>query len=93
MVTKLSEDYKTDRVAWSLFWVEKGYQTLEKIMQEKSGIYSFGDQLSLADIFLFPQAIANRDRFNYDLTKHPNINRVVNHLLTIDAFQRSLPKF
>ena len=55
---------------WASKWIGKGFEAFEKRASERTadGRFSFGRSLSLADVFLLPQAY-NADRFG--LGYHP----------------------
>ena len=72
------EMYSSDpekRKAWAKFWNENGLQAFEKICSRTTGKFSVGDDLTLADLCLIPQCY-NARRFDVDLSKYPNINRI-----------------
>jgi len=39
----------------------------------KSGKYVFGDSITAADIFFYPQVYATKNRWGVDLSPYPNI--------------------
>ena len=43
------------RKEWAKFWNEKGLVTVEILIGKSSGIYCVGNEITMADCFLFPQ--------------------------------------
>lgn len=71
--------------------IEAGLMRVEKMLESSSGIFSVGDALSFADLFLVPQ-VYNAKRFDVNMTPMPNIMRVRDHCLTLDAFKETQPE-
>ena len=61
----------------------KDYQSL--------GPFCFGEELTLADVFLVSQ-IYNARRFNVDLSYFPRLVEIEQHCLTLDAFKDAKPE-
>ncbi|MBY5402619.1 maleylacetoacetate isomerase [Rhizobium leguminosarum] len=77
--------------AWSRHWIGEGMGAVETmIASRRQGAFVIGDRPSIADIFLFPQAISAR-RLGFVLTQWPNIAEVVAKLETIPAFHENAP--
>lgn len=80
----------TQKNQWYQHWVYQGFDALEEILAQNAGEFSFADQLSLADVFLVPQ-VYNAHRFNCDMSRYPNINRVNDNCITLKAFADAHP--
>ncbi|MEI1249592.1 maleylacetoacetate isomerase [Rhizobium aouanii] len=77
--------------AWSRHWVGEGMGAVETMIAgRRQGAFVVGDRPSIADIFLFPQAISAR-RLGLDLTQWPNIAEIVAKLEAIPAFHENAP--
>ncbi|NNH60888.1 maleylacetoacetate isomerase [Rhizobium laguerreae] len=77
--------------AWSRHWIGEGMGAVETmIASRRQGAFVVGDRPSIADIFLFPQAISAR-RFGFDLTQWRNIAEIVAKLETMPAFHENAP--
>ncbi|MBB6222337.1 maleylacetoacetate isomerase [Rhizobium leguminosarum] len=77
--------------AWSRHWVGEGMGAVETMIAgRRQGAFAVGDRPSIADIFLFPQAISAR-RMGFDLAPWPNIAEIVGRLEAIPAFQVNAP--
>lgn len=77
--------------AWYHHWLAQGFEALEKRLEQLSGTYSVGDEVSLVDVCLVPQ-VYNAKRFNLDLTRYPNIARVTTSLSQLPAFKHAAPE-
>ena len=55
------------------------------------GKYSFGDQVTFADVCLVPQ-LYNARRFNVDLSVFPKLIEIENRLGEIPAFAQARPE-
>jgi len=84
---------REDVEAWYSRWIHAGFFAFEKLMSSsgKAGIYCFGDQPTLADVFLVPQ-VWNARRFNVDLSSYHKIHRSYNASCELDAFQQAAPE-
>lgn len=76
---------------WYQYWIDKGFFAVEKRLEQVSGEYSVGDEITLVDVCLVPQ-VYNAHRFNVDLSPYPNITRVTTSLNRIEAFKLALPE-
>jgi maleylpyruvate isomerase len=78
-------------IAWDRHWVGEGMAAVETMIAgRRQGAFAVGDRPSIADIFLFPQAIGAR-RLGFDLTQWPNIADIVARLEAIPAFHENAP--
>ncbi|MBY5531861.1 maleylacetoacetate isomerase [Rhizobium leguminosarum] len=78
-------------IAWDRHWVGEGMAAVETMIAgRRQGAFAVGDRPSIADIFLFPQAIGAR-RLGFDLTQWPNIAEIVARLEAIPAFHENAP--
>jgi maleylacetoacetate isomerase len=82
---KHSNDPEEQR-AWSMDFFNKGFVVLEKLLQETSGIYCVGDQVTFADMTVVPQ-VWRAKRMKPDFSKFPTILRINEELLKLDAFR------
>ena len=76
------EEKKTE---WVQFYLHKGFRSLEEALKQTAGIYSVGDEVSIADLALVPQ-VYSAGRFNVDLAAYPTVRRVNAELAKLDAF-------
>lgn len=75
---------------WAQHWINKGFAAVERYLQETSGQFCVGDELSIADLCLVPQ-VFNARKFNVDLSSYPTILRIDRELNLLEAFKRSHP--
>ena len=66
---------------------------LEKLMDanNQTGTYSFGHELTIADMALIPQCY-NAERFGVNLEHTPNIHRIYKTCLKLETCQKTAPE-
>ena len=85
---KVSED---DKNHWYRHWVETGLEVVERHLAALPSTFCHGDTPTLADCVLVPQ-IFNAQRFNCRTEHVPNVMRVFDACMKLDAFERSRPE-
>lgn len=85
---KLSED---DKNRWYRHWVEDGLQAIELQLLQQPSRYCHGDTPTIADITLVPQ-IFNARRLDCKLGHVPQVMRVFEHCMQLDAFSSTQPE-
>jgi maleylacetoacetate isomerase/maleylpyruvate isomerase len=85
---KLGEDEKN---RWYRHWVETGLETVERQLAVRPATYCHGDHPSMADCVLVPQ-IFNARRFECRLDHVPQVMRVFDACMKLDAFERTRPE-
>lgn len=78
------------KMEWAQQCITSGFQALEQILQHTAGRYCVGDEVSMADLCLVPQA-ANAERYGVSLDPYPTITRINKALLELEAFKVSHP--
>ncbi len=91
----IKETYSLDDAAvqaWGRKWIDRGFSAFETLACERSsdGRFSYGDSLTLADVWLIPQ-LYNARRFELDLTPYPTIVAIDKHCQTVDAVAAAHP--
>lgn len=76
---------------WYCNWVERGFSSIEQALDRTMGKCCFGDEPTLADICLIPQAY-NASRFKVPMEGYANIRKIVEHCNTLEAFSRAAPE-
>lgn len=77
--------------AWKRHWIAEGMDALEALLARRpAGRLSSGDTPTLADVFLFPQAV-NAERAGFALARWPHIDAIVGALCAIPAFAGNAP--
>ncbi|MCF7981478.1 MAG: maleylacetoacetate isomerase [Pseudomonadales bacterium] len=74
---------------WYHHWIKLGFDVLEQ--QILATPYCFGEQISMADVYLIPQ-VYNALRFNLDMTSYPKIKSVSENCHQLDAFFQAAPE-
>ena len=90
---KLSKDFqvsKLDIKKWNAYWISKGLQSIEALIKNHAGQYTFGDQVTAADAFLVPQ-VYSAHRYDVDMSGFQYINQVVKNCNKLESFQRAHP--
>lgn len=93
VLQKLKSDFnatKQQTDAWCKYWIEKGFAALERELEHTAGHFSFGDRISVADIYLIPQ-VYNANRFGVDMEMFPTIERINTKCLDENAFIAAHP--
>lgn len=80
---------QSDIDAWYHHWILEGFAALETLV--RPGPYSFGAQVTLADICLVPQ-VANARRLKTPLDRFPKIVAIDAALQKLPAFERARPE-
>ena len=91
----VKETYSLDDAAvqaWGRKWIDRGFSAFETMARERSseGQFSYGDSLTLADVWLIPQ-LFNAHRFEMDLAPYPTLVAIDKHCRTLDAVAASHP--
>lgn len=92
----LREHFSADEDAigtWYNHWIATGFAGLETMLANdpRTGKFCFGDTAGLADILLVPQVV-NAGNYKLDMQPYPTIQRIFDHCMTIDAFERAHPR-
>lgn len=77
------------KMAWVNHWIKLGFEAFEQ--QLGDGPYCAGQNVSLADVYLYPQ-FYNAERFNIDLEAFPKIRGVIAACNELSAFQTARPE-
>jgi len=85
---KVSDD---DKNRWYRHWVETGLEVVERQLAAQPSSYCHGDTPTLADCVLVPQ-IFNAQRFECRTEHVPQVMRVFEACMKLEAFQRSRPE-
>jgi maleylacetoacetate isomerase len=76
---------------WYSHWIAEGFTALEAILENKpQTTFCFGEQVTLADIFLVAQMF-NARRFKCDLKPYPRLLDVTEQCEALAAFQKAHP--
>lgn len=75
---------------WAQHWVSQGLEVLETTLKEFSGTYSFGNEITMADLFLIPQLLTSQ-RYKVDISKYPTLVKINENCLKLESFQKAHP--
>lgn len=76
---------------WYHYWIHQGFKAFEQRLVKTSGLYCYGDNVTVADLCLIPQ-IYNALRFKLDMSAYPMINKVADNCAKLPAFIEALPE-
>ncbi|KAM8921311.1 maleylacetoacetate isomerase [Pelodytes ibericus] len=79
-----------EQVEWAQRVIIRGFDALEKMLQDTAGRYCVEDEVTVADLCLAPQ-VFNAERFKVDLAPYPTITRINQSLSKLEAFVVSHP--
>ncbi|XP_072895566.1 maleylacetoacetate isomerase isoform X4 [Hemitrygon akajei] len=75
---------------WAQHFIINGLQALECLLQQVSGRYCVGDEVTMADLCLVPQ-VYNAVRYKVDMAPFPTISKINKSLLELEPFKVSHP--
>lgn len=75
---------------WVQHWTMQGLASLEITLKEFAGQYCFGDNVTMADLFLIPQIVTCK-RFHVDTSKYPLLMRIYENCVALPAFEKAHP--
>jgi maleylacetoacetate isomerase len=83
---------ENERLAWTRHWIHDGLSAIEEQLSSSpaTGIYSHGDSITLADVFLVPQVLSAK-AYGVDLEHLAHITRITTRCLQHSAFDAALP--
>jgi maleylacetoacetate isomerase/maleylpyruvate isomerase len=84
---KVSED---DKNRWYRHWVETGLEVVERQLAAQPSTFCHGETPTLADCTLVPQ-IFNAQRFNARLDHVPQVMKVFEACMKLEAFEKTGP--
>lgn len=81
----------SNKMQWVHHWMHTGFKALEAKLEKSSGLYCFGDVITLADVCLIPQ-VYNALRFKLDMSAYPNISRIYQACNELIEFDQAKPE-
>jgi maleylacetoacetate isomerase len=84
------------RESWARHFIQRGFVALESALgsveaEFGSGRYSFGDDLTLADVYLVPQ-VYSALRFQVPLDPYPRVRRIYDACMKLESAVASSPE-
>ena len=89
----LGQDEKALEI-WMNHWTKLGFDGIEPKLadDQRTGDFCHGDRPGIADLCLVPGVFNARLYPSFDMTAYPNISRIFENCMRLDAFQRALPE-
>jgi len=81
---------KPGQIQWSRHWIHLGFEGLHTLIDQHGGRFSFGDQITIADLCLIPQ-LYNARRFGVDLNAFPKLTAIESECSANPAFMAAHP--
>jgi maleylacetoacetate isomerase len=78
------------RGQWGKTVVAEGFAALEAMLKQTAGKFSFGDEITLADLCLIPQ-VYSAGRFGVSMEAFPIINAIHGRLAELDVLKPAHP--
>jgi len=89
VLQKISDDPEKKK-EWAQYWIRKGFNAIEALLEEEKGNYCVGDSVTMADLCLEPQCY-NAHRYEIDLSEFPSIERIHRNLTGTESYLKSHP--
>lgn len=81
---------KEQEAIWYRHWIDETFTALEQLLMTTAGIYSVGNEVTMADCMLVPQ-VYNARRYEMTLEAYPTIRRIVANCEALQAFIKAAP--
>jgi len=83
---------ESEQAKWAQHWFSKGNQAIENtlIKSGKTQTYSFGDEITIADIALASHVIGAK-LFNVDMSNCPTLHSIFENCMKLDSFSNAHP--
>ena len=83
---------ESEQTKWAQHWFSKGNEAIESTLIKlgKSKTYSFGDEITIADIALASHVIGAK-LFNVDMSNCPTLSRIFENCMKLDGFASAHP--
>jgi maleylpyruvate isomerase len=91
VLERLKEQFgatEQDTKAWCRYWIERRFGALNRLIEMSGDGYAAGADVTLADVFLYPQVHTSR-RFDVDTSNFAAITAVIKELELLPAFRNS----
>ncbi len=82
------EDVEIDQKEWHQKWIDDGFNLLENLLEANTarGLYSHGDDPTLADVCLVPEVWAAQ-RLGLELQRYPVTESIYNACMELEEFK------
>ncbi|KAG0057636.1 Glutathione S-transferase zeta-1 [Gryganskiella cystojenkinii] len=87
ILTYVGDEKKAE---WAKHFMAEGFKALEAMLEKSAGKYSYGDEITMADLTLVPQ-VYNGERWGVDMSAYPITMRINKTLSEIPEFKAAHP--
>ena len=91
---KISPDGKStfDKLDWNQTWCLKGLEATEELIcEEEDGKFCVSDEITAADLFLYPMVVNCLTRHEITLEKFPKIEKVMRNMKELEFVRKAHP--
>lgn len=83
---------ESQQITWAQHWFAKGNEAIEDTLKKlgRSGNYSFGDEITIADIALASHVIGAK-LFSVDMSTAPILSSIFENCMKLDSFSKAHP--
>ena len=75
-------------LAWKQYWLRSRLTSLEQLVAQRAGTCTVGDDVTLADVFLYPQ-LERAQGYGIDMTRFPTLCRIEDGLCARAEFAQT----
>ena len=91
LLERIDLDLRGDKVEWATHWNKVGHDALEEIVKQSCGKYCVGDEITLADVFMYPHMQTGITRYGVIKDNYENLKRIFDTLGKVEEFRRGDP--
>lgn len=89
-IEKMDDNF--DRKRYCQKFMHQGLTAIENLILSDHNLYCVGDQISAADLFLYPMVVNCLTRYDLDLKNYPKIEKIMQNLKNQEAILKAHPK-
>ena len=94
VLKKLNEEGGIDKIKWAQFFIHKGLTAINERIKDHKGKYTIGDNITMADVFLYPQIGHARNVYKLDIDNDfPDLAKIEKLLSTNPEFVNASPRY
>lgn len=75
---------------WTKYWINYGLETMETFLKPHAGRYSFGNEITAADLCVVPMMFT-AERFKVSTEASPALRKIAENCAKLEAFKKAAP--